>query len=401
MARIQLGVDVFTSATERIASLYRDGHTVVCSFSGGKDSTTVLELAIIAAHREGRLPVDVIIQDEEIAYPGTYEFIDQTAQRPEVRMHWLIMQQPMLNVFNRALPYFWVMDPLLDPDEWMRKPPSYAEFVPEKAIELMVNPHRFPGCITPRRVSWAQAPVGKKLVCLIGLRTEESNKRLMGIHASGGWVCNSNDLGTFNARPIYDWREPDVWKFLHDRKCAYNPAYDTLYKMGARQLRIGPPTMTAMSIDALKLASRAWPQWFDRLCKRVPGVRTAVQFGRRACQPNRRYGETWEQCFYRECAGPDTPKWIKERALILVESQLRRHAAHSDLSMPEVSPCKAGCDVLVGSWRKLTLAIWSGDPYCFKTTRLDMVEPDFFRPGAGTLAGEWEKVIGKKVKVMF
>jgi len=401
MPRRQLGLNVFEAATERLASLYRSGHTVVCSFSGGKDSTAVLELAVIAARREGCLPVDVIIQDEEVAYPGTYEFVDQTAQRPEVRMHWLVMQQPMLNVFNRALPYFWVLDPLLDPDEWVRKPPAYAEFVKEKAIELMANPHRFPGCLTPRRTSWGEAPEGKKLVCLIGLRVEESPKRAMGLHASGGWVCNSNDLGTFNARPIYDWKESDVWKFLRDNKCAYNRAYDVLHKMGTRRMRIGPPTMTAMSIEQLSVASRAWPQWFDRVCRRVPGVRTAVLFGRRACQPNRQHGETWEKCFYRECLGANTPTWIRERSQLILESQLRRHAQHSAGPIPEVVPCKSGCDDLMGSWRSMARAMWSGDPYCFKTTRLEMVEPEFFRPGSGTWAGDWAKITGKKIKVMF
>ena len=40
------------------------------------------------------------VPDEEIAYPGTYEFLERTAERKEVKLDWLSMQQPMINIFN-------------------------------------------------------------------------------------------------------------------------------------------------------------------------------------------------------------------------------------------------------------------------------------------------------------
>lgn len=401
MARMNIGSDVFRAGYERLYGLYKGGHRLVVCFSGGKDSTVCVELAIMAARDAGRLPVEVVCQDEEIAYPGTYEFMERTGNRKEVKMTWLVMQQPMVNIFNRETPYFWCHDPMLDPNDWVRRPPAMGEFVEDKAIELMVNPLRFPVVARPQRRDWGEDN-DPKLVAVIGLRTSESSKRLMGLHSSGGYMTGSNDLGVFNTRPIYDWQDGDVWKFIHETKCDYNRAYDTMRLMGIpkQRLRIGPPTMNAAGIDALTIASRAWPQWFDKVCKRLPGVRTAAQFGKRSVEPFRRYGETWEQCFIRECI-TEAPPWIAERATTLMTHILKTHSRHSTTPLPESKICTL-C-ALNGSWRHMAHNVWGGDPYVAKTAGvLPLIEPEFFRPGAGTWAGAFKKEFGdRKIKVMF
>ena len=129
-----LNLNVFTAAVQRLESLYNAGHKVVVSFSGGKDSTVCLELCIIAATRAKKLPVDVVMRDEEIMFPGTFEYCERVAKRPEVRFHWLVAHQPIINIFNRESPYFWVMDPSLPKEQWVRQPPSYAESIPENIL---------------------------------------------------------------------------------------------------------------------------------------------------------------------------------------------------------------------------------------------------------------------------
>lgn len=384
MGRARLGVSVVDAALERLDAVYRAGHRVVVAVSGGKDSVVCLELAVRVARQHGRLPVEVATQDEEIAFPGTYESLERMAQRPDVRMRWVCMQQPMLNVFNRERPYWWCHDPQLPPEQWVRRPPPYAEFVAEKTLENMIQPRYFPVAHVPEPgTPWDPSDQRERLVAVVGLRAQESIKRLMGLFSSGGPITRATHLGVHTLRPIYDWTEGDVWRFIGEQRCDYNRAYDALYRLGCvKNLRIGPPTMTLAGLGELQAAARAWPAWFDRVCTRVPGTRTAVAFGKRAVTPRRRAGESWRQCFERECLGPETPAWIAERAQIVVDRVLRQHAKHSTAPFPEREQCLVCAPI--DNWRNMAMVMYNGDPYSLKTlSMLPLVEPDFFRPGAG------------------
>ena len=68
-----LGVDVFTAGLNRLIELYEQGDRIMVCMSGGKDSTICAELAIMAATITKRLPVEIIMRDEEIMFPGTFE----------------------------------------------------------------------------------------------------------------------------------------------------------------------------------------------------------------------------------------------------------------------------------------------------------------------------------------
>lgn len=388
MGRARLGRTVLDESMDRLRSVMGAGNRIVVACSGGKDSTVCVELSAMVAEELGYGPIDVVVQEEEVNFPGTYEYLERLAQRPDINMHWLVMQQPMINIFNREQPYFWVMDPLLSPDDWVRKPPAFAEFVREKDINQMVVPRRFPVEVGPAQgaanVSWTQAPPGQKLVKVLGLRASESVNRLFGIHSSGGYMTGGDKLGVFSCRPIYDWSDADVWRFMSEFKLDYNKAYDTMRVMGVatKNLRLAPPTMNGAGVAHLNLSARAWPKWFDRVCTRLPGVRTAAQFGVRVVSPQRRLGETWEQCFYRECV-EEAPEWIRDRSLQVVDYVQKRHGRHATTPLPETKGCR--CLANLGSWEMLARVMWSGDPYSVRTGGiLPYVEPEFFRPGAGT-----------------
>jgi predicted phosphoadenosine phosphosulfate sulfurtransferase len=374
--RAKIGVDVFEAALDRLVSLYADGHRLVYSFSGGKDSGVCLELGIMAATMTNRLPVDVIMRDDEIMYPGTFEYAERVAARPEVAFNWIYACQPVVNTFNRENPFFWVFDPLLEPDQWVRQPPSIAYKIPNLSIEYMTIPERFP-----------PAP-GKDLHAVIGLRTAESRGRLYGLFSSGSYVTKPNKMGTRSCRPIYDWSDADVWRFISEQKIDYNDAYDIMYRLGVpkSRLRIAPPTMNSAGAESLKMASQAWPRWFDRVCKRCPGVRNAAMFGKVALTPRRRPNETWQETFYRECVN-EAPEWIKVRALEYLRMVSGYHRAHAGNSpLPEVDPC-FNCVSNAGSWKRMAHIFYRGDPFSIQAHNLPAVQPNQFREGAGTWEG--------------
>jgi predicted phosphoadenosine phosphosulfate sulfurtransferase len=405
MARRYTGENVFDQAINRIIEAMENGDKIVVSFSGGKDSCVLLECALLAAQYTGYGKVDVVMRDEEALFPGSYEYADRVAQRhDQLTFHHFIAKQPIINCFNRESPYWWVFDDLVDPDDWVRKPPHWeaagapaltpgtvwypeswgggrVEVIPELHIEAMVTTDRFP------------TPEGKDLIDLIGLRVSESRGRLFGIYSSGGWLTKPRttkaaNTGVRKGRPIFDWSDADVWKAVLDNRWDYNEAYNVLHRLGAprHDLRIAPPTMNAAGTRVLARARQGWPRWFDRLENRCPGVKTAAQFGIRSVTPMRHRNESWEACFQRECI--DTaPAWAAERASIVREKVLRAHSRHSTAGLPEIAACWQ-CAGDVGSWKNMAQYLYLGDPFALKTgSMLKPIEPEFFREGMGTWGG--------------
>lgn len=373
MAQRTLATNVYDAALARITEMYEEGHRLVVSFSGGKDSGVVAEMCIIAAKRAGRLPVEVLMRDEEIMLPGLFEYAERFRERPEVDFHWVYARQPIINVFSRAMPYWWVFDPLLQPEDWVRQPPEYAYEISDLNIKHMITPDRFPPA------------EGKKLIAVLGLRAQESNRRRMGVHMSGGHMTKTMTSGTWYSRPIYDWLSGDVWRAISINKWDYASTYTVMHRMGMpkEKLRIAPPTLSIHSTLELQVAAKAWPEWFERVAKRLPGVRAVAMFGKVAISPTHHLGETWEETYQRECID-QAPEWIAERAAKVKEVIVRRHAGHASSPLPEVTPCRhcTGSNV---SWKKLSHILYLGDPLAVAVEYLGIkdVDPEYFRPGSG------------------
>lgn len=376
MTRKLLGENVFDVALERIASLMREGHRLVVSFSGGKDSGVALQICLQAAAETDYGDLDVVMRDEEIMFPGTFEYCERVAERDGVNFHWLIAGQPIINAFNRESPYWWCFDKQT-PDAWVRQPPDIAQWIPEQNIEAMVTPERFPPA------------EGKTLYDVIGLRADESRGRLFGVYSSKGYLTKPRKNGVAKCRPIYDWGDGDVWRAILEGGWDFNDAYKAMHRLGVKRkaLRIAPPTMSAAGIPLLKVAQQAWPRWFDKVSDRCPGTRTAAQYGLRAVTPARRPNETWRETFEREVIGKKSPGWIRDRATTVLERILKNHALHATTDLPEVKPCW-NCHGELGSWKRLATRLYLGDPFSVSIGQiLPPLDPEFFREGAGKWNG--------------
>jgi predicted phosphoadenosine phosphosulfate sulfurtransferase len=377
MLRKKTGNSVFDEALDRVIKVYEGGHRIVVSFSGGKDSTCTLELCRVAANITGAGPVDVIMRDDEIMLPGTFEYAKRIAMQSDISFNWIVQGQPVINVFNRINPYFWCFDPLIPEEDWVRKPPAgLARREPEISIRKLITPAKYP-----------PAP-GKDVFNAMGVRADESAVRLVSIVSSKGHITKHDEEGVRRLRPIYDWGDGDVWKAIGENKWDYNKAYDVMARTGVprKSMRIAPPSQNVAAIPIVQMASQAWPTWFDKVCQRLPGFRSVANYGHKVVSANRRSTETWEQCFERTCI-ETAPPWIAERSRKVREMLLEKHAKHSTAPFPEIKPCLTCNAPGISSWRSLARAMYLGDPFSLKC-RQPYMEPEYFRAGAGRWGGK-------------
>lgn len=354
MGKTALGMNVLDAAKDRIRSLYSKGRRIVLAFSGGKDSTVVLELLIEVARECGTLPVECFFSDEEIIYPETDTFITRTAARPEVKLRWFVREKYWLtHIYNRRQPFFRGFDQSLSPDQWVRPLPKTAELIGQGSISQLCDPELFPG------------PGADELVNAVGVRVLESNRRRMAIFKAKGFLTQPDDWGTQNFYPIYDWTDGDVWLAIKKFGWDYNKSYNFMHRGGINRshMRIGPPTLTAANVNILRLTKEVWPEWYEKVCDRLPGLREGLKFGEEYLTPSRRLGETWQECANRSCI-KEAPPWIAERVSLAKEKILMRHAHHSSSPLPEVTPCPL-CpgQRLLSSWRCFTKSLYYGDPF--------------------------------------
>lgn len=372
MGRLNLGTNVFDAAVERLTSLYRDNARVVVACSGGKDSTCCLELAVLAARATNRLPVEAFFVDEEVSIPGTAEFIERTMQRPDVSLRVFVRSAYwFVNAFARSQPFYKAFDPAAK-DRWLRQPFPNSEDAKYRDLSNIVDIETYP---------WNWEAVD--MVKVVGLRAQESPRRSLAIHSSKGHLTQPNPTTqVISCRPIYDWTDGDVWLAIKKFGWDYNRAYDALYKANVRrkEIRIAPPVLGPQSLHVLTAARKIWPDWFERLCNRLDGVRRVVIHGKDTLTPKCKHGESWKQCFRRLCLKSPIP-WIAKRARQAMDTALKNHAQHSTLPFPEVIPCLlCSGDKTLGSWKRLTIALYNGDPICMKTAPLGLkpLDPEKF-----------------------
>lgn len=403
------GQNVFDAALSRLRELYAEGNRLVVSFSGGKDSTALLELTILAAKAEGRLPVEVALRDEEIMLPGTYAYAERVAARPEVDFKWFWAEHPVPNVLDRECPFWWAYDPLYK-GQWLKQPPvpplgvrrpslymheivtaeHYKQPVldaglvecdhcgAEERVPFTVTKYACAGCGAAHEVAWDEDDRTALVCVLLGMRASESSRRKLGVVNMGGHLAQRlNHDGTLNVWPIYDWEEGDVWKAIRDHKWDYNRAYTDMVRAGwpRHLMRVASITISSASCTTLTEARKVWPNWFAAVCERVHGVRDLGVV--RSAFPKKYPRETYREFYQRTCIDM-APAWVAERAKKVQSEALNLHARHATTPFPEHANC-VSCSSQKGSWMALAKAIYGGDPFALSFPSLGPVDPARFR----------------------
>lgn len=280
-------MNVYESAKKRIATIFDEFDNVYVSFSGGKDSGVMLNLAIIEARNRGRR-IGVFHVDYEAQYQMTTDYVDAE----------LAKNEDVIDVYRICLPIaakcatsmhtdHWVPWDRDARDLWVRDLPANG---------ITEDNHSFPWFtkgmwdydLQERFAPWFhERSNAKRTACLVGIRTQESLNRWRAIHSDRNyrkfngleWTREMGN-GVYNCYPIYDWTAEDIWTCNARCDFAYNTLYDFFYKAGVPidQMRVASPFHDS-GIAALKLYKVIDPNNWGKMVGRTNGVNFAGLYG--------------------------------------------------------------------------------------------------------------------------
>ncbi|MFU6526460.1 phosphoadenosine phosphosulfate reductase [Pseudomonas aeruginosa] len=287
--------DVLAATLSRLRLVFRNFERVCVAFSGGKDSSVTLQLALDVARELGRSPVDVLFIDLEGQYQATIDHVSEMLGRPDVRPWWVCLPLNLRNASSLEEPYWCCWEPGAEAD-WVRPLPKQRGVISDPAF--------FP--FYRYRMEFEEFVAGfnawlareEPTAFLVGIRSDESLNRYLAVkRRSRAKQCAWTPPGgsaplAWSARdranpqavsffPIYDWRFEDLWRCVADHGYAYNRLYDQMYRAGVpfSQMRICQPYGDDQR-KGLDLFHRIEPRTWFKVVRRVAGA----NYGARYCR---------------------------------------------------------------------------------------------------------------------
>lgn len=280
MAKRHLGINVYEAAQQRIAWTFDTFPRVYVSFSGGKDSTVMLHMAMDEAIKRGRR-AGVLFLDLEGQYKLTIDHILEMLEMywEHVDPFWISLPIHLRNAVSMYEHHWIAWEPGREAD-WVRQPPAIA-ITDQAQFPFYHYAMEFEEFVPDFGYWYAQS---QWCACLVGIRTAESLNRWRTIAGHGtkfegrGWT---NYIGKtlYNVYPIYDWTTEDVWTYHGKTGKCYNRLYDLMYQAGLsiHQSRICQPYGDDQR-KGLWLFHLIEPQTWARVVARVNGANSGALY---------------------------------------------------------------------------------------------------------------------------
>jgi predicted phosphoadenosine phosphosulfate sulfurtransferase len=238
--KYNIDLNVYEAAVKRFETIFNDFDKVCISFSNGKDSGVLLNIAIEVARKLGKLPVTALYIDFEAQYKYAIDYTFRMFNRKEVTGYWVCLPIHLRNAVSQFQPH-WLCWDSEKKDAWVRDMPEHEcvvsaiDYFPFFRIGMEFEE------FVPEFADWFSD--GKKTCQVVGIRSDESLNRFRTIASESKITYNNFQWTTklfrdkpekkiYNAYPIYDWKVEDIWiangKFNWD----YNHIYDIMQMAG-------------------------------------------------------------------------------------------------------------------------------------------------------------------------
>ena len=220
MARQRKFIDanVYEEAKKRIHHIYDLHDNVVCSFSGGKDSGVLINIAWEVAQERGLDKVDVIFRDEELVPQAVLDNVFYYRQQPWTNFTWYAvpLRSNKYILGETSTIVFW--DPSGD-RQWLRPKPEWAETLED--TEDILTQYTMDNVIAKNYKG--------SVAIMTGVRASESLVRYRSV--VNALYDNYISQSPANTRvklckPIYDWEVDDVFKYFSDTGHRYTSWYE-------------------------------------------------------------------------------------------------------------------------------------------------------------------------------
>lgn len=369
--------NVYEAAVERYDYIYKNFEKVCVSFSNGKDSGVLLNLAIEAARRHGKLPVNVLYIDMEAQYAKAIEFTHRMFSRNEVQGWWVCLPIHLRNAVSQIKPY-WVCWDKECKDAWVRDYPENKFVVKdEDYFPFFRHGMEFEEFV-PEFARWFSE--GKKTACCVGIRSDESLNRfrtiasekkitLDGLQWTTKLFPNDEQSNIYNCYPIYDWRCEDIWRANGKFGWDYNRIYDIMHMAGVSiyKQRLCQPYGDDQR-QGLYLFKILEPETWAKVVNRVEGA----NFGNRYTETDRTTlgnykvnlpnGHTYES--YAKFLLDSMPPYLAEHYRKKIDKFLAWWEKEGIKVIPDFADIKDESKKLVPSWRRICKVLLKNDYWC-------------------------------------
>lgn len=372
-----LDKNVYEAAVERYDYIYTHFDRVCISFSNGKDSGVLLNLAIEAAKRHGKLPVNVLYIDMEAQYARAIEFTHRMFNREEVTGWWVCLPIHLRNAVSQVMPY-WVCWDLEARDAWVREYPKNKHVITdENYFPFFRHGMEFEEFV-PEFARWFSQ--GKKTACCVGIRSDESLNRYRTIASTSKITIDGLQWTTklfpqepntdiYNCYPIYDWRTEDIWRANGKKGWDYNHIYDIMHMAGVSiyKQRLCQPYGDDQR-QGLYLFKILEPETWAKVVNRVEGA----NFGNRYTETDRTTlgnfkvnlppGHTYES--YAKFLLSTMPPYLAEHYSQKIAKFLAWWEKEGVKTIPDYADIKDEAKKKVPSWRRICKVLLKNDYWC-------------------------------------
>lgn len=352
--------NVYDAAMERMDYVFGEFDNVYVSFSGGKDSGVLLNLALrYIKERAPHRRIGVYHLDYEAQYTATTEYVDRVYAAlgdtvDPIRCCVPILCPTCTSMFETHWRPW-------DPDKrdlWVRELPEM--FLGQEHFDF-ITPETSDYEFQERIALWHHQRAAANRTCvLVGIRAQESLDRWRAIVSdrninkfNGKRWTSKLYRDIYTAYPIYDWTVEDIWTANGKFEWDYNSLYDLFYFAGVplHSMRVASPFHNAAKAS-LSLYKAIDPNVWGKMVSRVNGVNFTGIYGDTKAMGWKSITKpdhfTWQQyaCFLLETLPPETSAGFRQKLETSIKFWRERGGCLTEAVQEDLR--RAGVDFEVG-----------------------------------------------------